>query len=262
MKATRLEDCFEDPSRISSEFGHMKMYTGMLSKYYYKRFDYALRQAQLKPSDSVLIIGGGTGVFALTVAPLVNNLQFTDVPRENPPFATAKKLFQHSGINDSAVDFLSADATELPYGKCEFDVVFALDVLEHIPNEDAAISEIGRVTKTDGKAIVSAPIEVGVPLLVRETYRFLDGGRRHTKSLNELVSGVVGSPNIDESGRHRGYDYRETVSKLEDLFNGVWVDYCPVPIAKWLNPTAIITANHTVIDADNSPKDRFHCDRR
>lgn len=252
MKATRLDDCLDNPSTISSEFGHMQMYTGPLSKYYYKRLDQSLQRIQPDLTDSVLIIGGGTGVFALSVAPFVDNLQFTDIPRENPPFATAKQLFQRSGVDDSAVDFLSADATELPYDRCEFDAVFALDVLEHIPNEDEAVNEIGRVTKNNGKAIVSAPIEVGVPLLVRETYRFLDGNRRHTKSLNELVSGVIGSPNVDDPGRHRGYDYRKTVSKLEDLFSGVRVDYCPVPVAKWLNPTAIIIASNEMADADDA----------
>ncbi|MFN1127216.1 class I SAM-dependent methyltransferase [Halobacterium salinarum] len=172
----------------------------------------------------------------------MDDVQFTDIPRETPPFATAKKLFEHSNIDDSAVEFVPADATNLQYKSETFDAVFALDVLEHIPNEEAAIREMQRVTKSDGLAVVSAPIEVGIPELIREMYRFLDGDRRQTGSIMELLQNAVGSPRVSDPGEHRGYDYRETVQLLSRAFRETLVRYCPLPAVKWLNPTAIITA--------------------
>lgn len=76
MKAVRLHECLKkDPSEIETAFSHLQhMYTGRLSSYYYARFDYALEQAQLSKADSVLMLGGGTGVFALSVAPICSSL--------------------------------------------------------------------------------------------------------------------------------------------------------------------------------------------
>lgn len=220
------------------------MYTGRLSSYYYRRFDQALEKTQPETTDDVLILGGGTGVFALSIGQLVNNVHLTDIPREDPPFATARKLFARSHIDDTSVRYVSADATELPYSDNEFDIVFALDVLEHIPDEYEAVAEIERVAKECGTAVVSAPIEVGVPLLIREAYRFVDGRRRHTRSLRELVSGIIGHPIAEAPGRHRGYDYRSTIRQLDICFDTVEIEYCPLPPAKWLNPTAIVTAQN------------------
>lgn len=247
MKAVRLRECLDrNPREIGTDFEHIEhMYTGRLSRYYYARFDQALEKAKLSEEDRVLILGGGTGVFALSVAPLVKNVQFTDIPRETPPFSTPKKIFEYSNIDDSNVEFVPADATNLQYRSGTFDVVFALDVLEHIPDERAAVREIGRVTKEEGRAVVSAPVEVGVPELIRETYRFIDGNRRQTESLTELLQNVFGSPTISEPGNHRGYDYRVTIELLEKAFGWTSVEYCPFPRAKWLNPTALITSSHS-----------------
>jgi ubiquinone/menaquinone biosynthesis C-methylase UbiE len=242
MKAVRLDQCFDDPESVSSEFGHMQMYTGRLSSYYYRRFDQALNEAKPDDADDVLIIGGGTGVFALSIGQIVNSVHLTDIPREDPPFATAQKLFAQSNIDDSSISYVSADATELPYPDDEFDILFALDVLEHIPNEDEAVAEMGRVIKRSGMSVVSAPIEIGLPLLVRETYRFIDGRRRHTQSFRELLSGIIGDPTVESPGYHRGYDYRSTINRLQSNFDDVSVNYCPLPPLKWINPTAIITA--------------------
>jgi len=58
-------------------------------------------------------------------------------------------------------DLRIADVRNLPYRDDYFDVVFALDVLEHINEMDLAIKEIKRVLKRDGKLIITAPTESG-----------------------------------------------------------------------------------------------------
>ena len=55
--------------------------------------------------------------------------------------------------------FLVADAAKLPFAAGYFDVVFALDILEHIPDIELTMAEIGRVLKTDGMLIVVGPTE-------------------------------------------------------------------------------------------------------
>lgn len=57
------------------------------------------------------------------------------------------------GINNVQV----ADAAGIPYSDNTFDVVVALDVIEHIENDKEAIREIYRVLKPGGIAIVTVP---------------------------------------------------------------------------------------------------------
>lgn len=79
-RAIRLHNILDDLSNIDAGKGHIDhMYSGQLSRYYYRRFDQALRLAEIGSSDRVLQIGGGTGVFSLSLAEYANNVHFTDV---------------------------------------------------------------------------------------------------------------------------------------------------------------------------------------
>lgn len=49
------------------------------------------------------------------------------------------------------------DATRLPFPDDAFDLVLAIEVLEHIPDPDAALGELARVTR--GHLIASVPFE-------------------------------------------------------------------------------------------------------
>jgi SAM-dependent methyltransferase len=57
---------------------------------------------------------------------------------------------------DGAVT-LEADACALPFADGSFDRVIAAEVLEHIPDDASAISEIARVTKQGGLVAVTVP---------------------------------------------------------------------------------------------------------
>lgn len=51
------------------------------------------------------------------------------------------------------------DLTDLPYLDDQFDYILCNHVLEHIPNERQALSEIRRTLKTDGIAFINVPID-------------------------------------------------------------------------------------------------------
>jgi ubiquinone/menaquinone biosynthesis C-methylase UbiE len=244
MAAIRLNDLDIDASTISTEFSHIDhMYSGRFSEYYYRRFDQALNIAQLEGDETVLEIGGGTGVFLLSLAHACSDIHFSDISRETPLFSTPRRLLNLAGISNKEINYTAADVTRLPYSSNIFDSIFVLDVLEHVPDERPAITEIARVTADNGTAIISAPIEVGPPVLIREGYRFLDGNRRHTDSLGELWNAFGGDPSLKTNQGHRGYDYRKTVRWLREEFNDVSVEYCPwSKLGGWFNPTAIVSA--------------------
>lgn len=52
---------------------------------------------------------------------------------------------------------LSSDSTALPFGSGCFDCVVALDVLEHIEDDRAALREIARVTRPGGAFLFAVP---------------------------------------------------------------------------------------------------------
>jgi ubiquinone/menaquinone biosynthesis C-methylase UbiE len=60
-------------------------------------------------------------------------------------------------ISTNYSDAVEIDATEIPYEKDVFDLIICNHVLEHIPNYLKAISEIYRVLKPNGVAILQTP---------------------------------------------------------------------------------------------------------
>jgi SAM-dependent methyltransferase len=53
--------------------------------------------------------------------------------------------------------YCRTSGTDLPFRDSAFDVVMASDVLEHIEHDDKAVSEIARVLRPGGSAILSVP---------------------------------------------------------------------------------------------------------
>lgn len=55
------------------------------------------------------------------------------------------------------VTFVEGDATALPFGEGEFDVVTLFDLLEHVPDDAQAAREAARVLRPGGALLVSTP---------------------------------------------------------------------------------------------------------
>ena len=245
MKAIRLEHS----DSVKSEFPHLEhMYSGYLSRYYYKRFDMALEYSEVSSTDSVLDLGGGTGVFTLSLMEYAGNIHLIDIQQETEPFQTAQKLIVNELDTVDDHEFILGSGTDLPVSDSSYDIVYALDVLEHIKEKREAMDEVERVLKSDGRFIVTVPIEIGPALLVRESYRYLDGKRQNSESVTELARGITGRPEIKNETHHRGFDYRDIVEMATERYPHVYVQYCPSPLLRWLNPTAVVICSKEPID--------------
>jgi SAM-dependent methyltransferase len=83
---------------------------------------------------------------------------------------------------------VSGDALHLPYADQTFDCVIASEVLEHIPEDDAAISELIRVLKIGGTLAVTVPRWLPERLcwLLSEEYHSNEGGHVRVYRASEL----------------------------------------------------------------------------
>ena len=55
-------------------------------------------------------------------------------------------------------NFVQADLTNLPFQDCFFDIVICSHVLEHVPDDTAAMAELHRVTKPGGSVLALVPL--------------------------------------------------------------------------------------------------------
>lgn len=74
--------------------------------------------------------------------------QFKAIAKQNPEF-----IYHNADLNPEFADE-QADLQALPYANHTFDWVICSHVLGHVPDEAAAIKEIRRVLKPDGKGII------------------------------------------------------------------------------------------------------------
>ncbi|HOO89394.1 MAG TPA: class I SAM-dependent methyltransferase [Syntrophales bacterium] len=154
----------------------------------------------IHPGDRVLDVGCGTGRHACEIfRTLGADVVGVDLNTEDLGKA-ALTLYLMDDINDASWMIARADATKLPFKDNSFDVVICSEVLEHIPENRAAIAELVRVLREGKKLVVSVP-------------RFLP----------ERICWALSSAYHNEPGGHiRIYKKKELLSLLEDAGTTCW----------------------------------------
>jgi SAM-dependent methyltransferase len=86
------------------------------------------------------------------------------------------------------------DALRLPYADETFDCVIASEILEHIPQDGAAIAELIRVLKVGGTLAVSVPRWLPERLcwLLSDEYHSNEGGHVRIYRASELRDKIIG----------------------------------------------------------------------
>jgi len=119
----------------------------------FNRFD-------IKTGDRVLDIGCGEGRHMVRACQEKNSIcTGADFGFDNLAF-TRDKLTFHDQINDLSCrdwNLSCMDVTALPFGPQTFDLVICSEVLEHIPDDDQAVSELVRILKPGKILAVSVP---------------------------------------------------------------------------------------------------------
>ncbi len=105
------------------------------------------------PGERMLEIGPGTGYYSLDLAGWVapgGAVEIFDIQQEMLDHTMRRAA--EAGIEN--VTPTLGDATGLPYDETSMDAVVLITVLGEIPDQDAAMREIARVLKPDGRLVV------------------------------------------------------------------------------------------------------------
>ncbi len=102
---------------------------------------------------NILDFGCGNG--AQTVAFVEPGCRITAVDVSASRIAEFQSYLAANGI--TGVNALHYGGGTLPFSAGEFDLVMSYDVLEHVPDEGAALAELLRVLRPGGELLISVP---------------------------------------------------------------------------------------------------------
>ncbi|MDT5011125.1 MAG: hypothetical protein QOH57_2742 [Mycobacterium sp.] len=141
---------------------------------------------------------------------------------EAPPSATA--------------DAVVGDALALPYPDETFDCVIASEILEHIPDDSAAIAELIRVLKVGGTLAVTVPrwLPEQVCWWLSDEYHSNDGGHVRIYRASELRAKLVGAGMTFTHAHH-----------AHALHSPFWWLKCAVGVSRPDHP--VVTAYHRML---------------
>ena len=148
------------------------------------------------PGTKVIVVGAGAGRHSYEAYRRGGDVIAFDL--EAAGLAEVDTLLQAMGQAGEApaaakAQVVVGDALALPYPDGEFDCVIASEILEHIPDDDAAIAELIRVLKPGGKLAVTVPrwLPELICWLLSDEYHANEGGHIRIYKADQLRDKLV-----------------------------------------------------------------------
>ena len=129
-----------------------ELYIGKRAKLrYFRRW---FRRLTLPTDASILEAGSGDGVFAFYVAQRFKSARVTGLELNPIEAEVCQRLANRERLDNLL--FASGSLTDAQW-EGRFDFIYCLDVLEHIADDDAAISAMHKALKPGGQLLVHVP---------------------------------------------------------------------------------------------------------
>ena len=111
---------------------------------------------------TVVDLGCGSGVMLTEVLQTKPRWTGFGLDISGASVAYARRLAHHKGV-DRQAHFQRGNIAELPFATGTVDLVIASEVIEHLPDPQAAFSEIARVLVPGGFVVLTIPIDSQTP---------------------------------------------------------------------------------------------------
>lgn len=152
-----------------------------------------------EPDDEALDVACGPGTVAAAFATHVRRAVGVDVTQSM--LDEAASLANQRGLEN--VEWIRADAMELPFASKSFDIVSCRFAFHHMQNPQRVLSEMKRVCRVGGRVVVCDAIASDDPAkaaALNKMERFRDSSTVRFRPLGEMmeyfVAGGMGNPQI------------------------------------------------------------------
>jgi len=163
----------------------------------------------IAPGERVLDLGCGFGRHAFEA--LRRGADVVAVDRSAAELEQVESLFRAMAAEGEAprgtlARAVRADLLSLPFPDASFDAVIASEVLEHIPDDSGAISEIARVVRPGGRVAVTVPRwwPERICWALSRSYHEVDGGHVRIYRGDELA-GRLETAGLTVTGSHHAH---------------------------------------------------------
>lgn len=117
-----------------------------------RRAKIIFQNLNLRKSENILEVGCGRGFYTSTLSKLYPSHQVCGVDISRKYLSVAKKK-----IKKQNALLIQADAEHLPFSNNTFNRIIISEVLEHLTEDQKALSEIFRVLKPNGIVLITVP---------------------------------------------------------------------------------------------------------
>jgi 2-polyprenyl-3-methyl-5-hydroxy-6-metoxy-1,4-benzoquinol methylase len=176
-----------------------------------KRFVDAVKILGLKPNETVLDYGCGDGYFLELASRSHPKELIEGFEPAQVQFDQATEKLKGQGLR------VVQDLAELKGRK--FDKIICMETCEHLPNSQLheLIVNIKSLLLPNGRFIVSVPIEIGLPALAKNSFRFVKNPRYGNLSLKSYFRTFL--------GLHVQRDDERSISGLTYIFSHIGFNF-------------------------------------
>tara|TARA_B100001964_G_C14233286_1_gene601140 strand:- start:1679 stop:2410 length:732 start_codon:yes stop_codon:yes gene_type:complete len=161
---------------------------------------------RLRDNDRILDLGCGEGRHAIT-AYMEKNVESVGIDLSLKDLQTTKERFaefEEPEKTEKSLVMSIANGSQLPFGEHSFDKVICSEVLEHIPDYRAVLTEINRILKPEGIFAASVPrfFPEWICWQLSDEYHAEEGGHIRIFNAGDLRRDIEGSGFVHYKRHH------------------------------------------------------------